>query len=626
MSKANGINTTDLKSQMRQIAQNQGWFLAGTWITQIIQEQNKINSFVNFVPSSNIKMTVLQSAIADDDKIYSQNGYQLLKFRTDVKSFLNNNKENNDSSRQGESTEVGGGGKVASYLSKFVAGVDLEDIKKDNRHPLIAMSQIGDSILSSIMAAIQWIAGLAVGGGTIASVIGLGAAAITFAITFFGIFAIPLFGFIGIAGMLAYILPNLPFLLWVGIIIGWTIMVVEAIIAAPLWAVMHLHPNGDDLTGRGGNGYMLVLGLLLRPILIVFGLISAIILSGLFGQLINRVFFDIFSNNVASSALGFFAMLFGLAVYTALMFTVIKQTFNLMYIIPDQLLRWIGGGQEQLGQYAGGLSADGMAKGSAIAGAAAGFVTKDLAQQGQQAAGNLGQIGAQLKGNQLKKEDSERRIIENQQEQEKEQFKADLASPGRAEVRAAIAQKNGNDISNANRQQRQFDSNYNTLNKIDPNLAVDYANQLSESMNEGNSFSDSSMKAMSDAIESKYGKEGFNAIKAATKGGMANESGSFSSIVRNLDKAQKSYEKSGLSPDEAKKQLGNVINNALSTGTTGSSFVRNLQNAHETNKKTLGIIKTVSDVDMAEVTPKNDTIDVKFNDVEPKITKGGESK
>ena len=54
-------------------------------------------------------------------------------------------------------------------------------------------------------------------------------------------------------------------------------MVVEAIIAAPLWAVMHLHPSGDDMTGKGGNGYMLVLGLVVRPALIIFGLIAAIV-------------------------------------------------------------------------------------------------------------------------------------------------------------------------------------------------------------------------------------------------------------------------------------------------------------------------------------------------------------
>lgn len=53
----------------------------------------------------------------------------------------------------------------------------------------------------------------------------------------------------------AFVLPNMPFIIWVGCITGWVLLVIEAIIAAPLWAIMHLHPNGDDLTGRGGNGY-----------------------------------------------------------------------------------------------------------------------------------------------------------------------------------------------------------------------------------------------------------------------------------------------------------------------------------------------------------------------------------
>lgn len=133
------------------------------------------------------------------------------------------------------------------------------------------------------------------------------------------------------------------------------IAVVIGVIAAPLWAVMHLHPNGDDLTGRGGNGYMLVLGLLLRPVLAIFGFIAAVTISSVMGEFINKVFFQVFSFSQGDGkGLGFFiGVVAGCAIYVAIMFSFIKKTFGLMHVIPDELMKWIGGGGDQLGHYAG---------------------------------------------------------------------------------------------------------------------------------------------------------------------------------------------------------------------------------------------------------------------------------
>ncbi|WP_171986518.1 hypothetical protein, partial [Burkholderia cenocepacia] len=66
------------------------------------------------------------------------------------------------------------------------------------------------------------------------------------------------------------------------------------VIAASLWAILHLHPNGDDLAGGGGNGYKLILGIIFRPVLSVFGLIAALLTLQIFGQFINKIFADAF--------------------------------------------------------------------------------------------------------------------------------------------------------------------------------------------------------------------------------------------------------------------------------------------------------------------------------------------
>lgn len=384
------------KNTMSEASTANGWFIAGAWITQILIQQNKLNTVVNGSPQvTDLSFGTLNSLRDEDFGRLTTRALTVIAFNNQTaKAYLG--KINSEKSKKDDDDDSPGllsrmfgslampsfSGSIANWLGYMIAGIDLNFIKEDKRHPIIIMSTIGNSILSSVVAALTIVFGLSFVTAFMGSFTGP-------FISFFGSFAIPISGFIGIAATLAYLLPNLPFLLWIGIIIGWTVMCVEAVLAAPLWAVMHLHPNGDDLTGRGGNGYMLVLGLLLRPTLIIFGLIAAITLSGLFGQFINAVFLDVFLMNQGDSSSGFFLTLFGTGLYAAMMMTVIKQTFNLMHIIPDQLLRWIGGGQEQLGQYAG-ASTDSMTKASMIGGAAAGVAIQQGSQGIAAAAGQYG--------------------------------------------------------------------------------------------------------------------------------------------------------------------------------------------------------------------------------------------
>jgi conjugal transfer/type IV secretion protein DotA/TraY len=51
---------------------------------------------------------------------------------------------------------------------------------------------------------------------------------------------------LGFSALLAFYLPVAPFILWFGIVIGWCVLVVEAILAAPLWAIAHVHPDGGS--------------------------------------------------------------------------------------------------------------------------------------------------------------------------------------------------------------------------------------------------------------------------------------------------------------------------------------------------------------------------------------------
>ena len=347
-----------------------GWFLAGTWMTQIIQAQNRILSAANTEVSRSVSINTIKDESRDSAWEFAQRGYaQIAGVRPEVNAFLNPAEAaGGEAANEGvQQPSVSWDGRIAAFVSGFVMGIDFQDLKSDQRHPLIIMNDMGNRILTGVTAGL--VAAIAAAGvGVIAAAVGVNIMPLVTVV--FSVIGPLVTVLVGVGGLLAYILPNLPMLLWFGIIIGWTILVVEAIIAAPLWAVMHLHPSGNDIAGKGSAGYSLVLGLILRPALIIFGLIAAIILSGLFGQLLNRVFFSVFSGNSSDASLGFFAIIFGTALYATFMYHIIMTTFSLMHKIPDQLLRWIGGQNETLGQYASSTSTGTMTGSATVSGMA----------------------------------------------------------------------------------------------------------------------------------------------------------------------------------------------------------------------------------------------------------------
>lgn len=318
-------------------AHKYGWFLAGAYFINTVVTNNKITNAMAAVPSSSYKESWLNEQA-------SGIGRWVNKVIDHVE-------------------ERGLGTNLMDGVIQAATTVDLYELKNDTRHPVIIINEMGDR-LQTIWMIIIGVLAAAAGVGMLASFTALGkvaslaAKATGFAdkvMVVLALLAIPIFALAGMAFIAKYLIPMLPFMMWLGIIGGWLIALVIAVIAAPLWAIMHLHPNGDDLTGRGGNGYMMVLGLLLRPVLAIFGFIAAITISSVMGEFINKVFFQVFAFSQGDgNGIGwFFGMIAGVAIYIAIMFSFVKKTFGLMHIIPDELMKWIGGGGDQLGHYAG---------------------------------------------------------------------------------------------------------------------------------------------------------------------------------------------------------------------------------------------------------------------------------
>ena len=556
---ATALNSS-ITSRMADMASQQGWFLAGTWATQIIFMQNKINAALNSFGSADTYIVKKKDSWWDSVSKYASRGYQALSQRRQEFGNLGTDGASEETT---ETKKISPSGIVAKWLAEMITSIDLEQIKTDTRHPLIIMNQIGDSLFTAIMVGFGIIAaaGLGLGGWKI---LGSGPDLTPIFIAIYGTFGVPLVGFMGVAGMLSYILPNTPFFIWIGIIVGWTIMVIEAIIAAPLWAVMHLHPTGDDVAGKGSAGYMLVLGLLLRPVLIIFGLIAAIVLSEIFGKLINVIFFDLFSANTMDGTLGFFAILFGTALYATFMFTVLKNTFALMHTIPDQLLRWIGGGTSQLGQYANQISDGAVQKAGVAGGAALGFAMKDGLQGSLQGAKSI--IDGNRQVNQLKSAEQDKKLSQLQNYQNKES--SDGVGAGAADQ--AIDQAFGGNQFGAIEAKGMANDAANALGK-DSDATAQYRQDLTNELSQGKSFPEAHQTALKNAWDSKFGEGSFdNAAKIAEKSG-ANSPKSFSlsmattgqALGNKMNNLMKGRD--GASPEQAQQVVSTMLSNVAST-------------------------------------------------------------
>jgi len=148
-------------------------------------------------------------------------------------------------------------------------------------------------------------------------------------------------------GILAVYIPFVPFIQWVAAVVQYLIILVEAMVSAPLWAMVHMDSDGEGLGQRTTYGYLFLLNVLFRPVLMIFGFIGSGTILYLAGTLVNDLFaFAIFNANTGGdgqATFGLVSFCFVVAVYVSIMLMLVNGTFNLVHILPDKVLNWVGG-------------------------------------------------------------------------------------------------------------------------------------------------------------------------------------------------------------------------------------------------------------------------------------------
>ncbi len=190
---------------------------------------------------------------------------------------------------------------------------------------------------------------------------------------------------------LAIYLPAIPFVLWLLAIAGWVVLVLESLVAAPLWAAAHGMPEGEGFAGQTGRqGYMLFLSVLLRPALMTIGFfISVGVFDGM-SWLVSEGWRVYSAGENAGSILGPVNLAATVAVLVVLLTLLAHQSFGLITWLPAHVTKWIG----QAGENLGGEGAQAVRQGAQSAGGAAATGakahTQDMAKGGKNNAAGSG--------------------------------------------------------------------------------------------------------------------------------------------------------------------------------------------------------------------------------------------
>jgi conjugal transfer/type IV secretion protein DotA/TraY len=143
---------------------------------------------------------------------------------------------------------------------------------------------------------------------------------------------------------IAFVLPMIPWVMWMAGIIGYLILVCEAMVAVPLWMMAHLTYEGDGLHGRGFAGYELLFNILFRPVLMIIGLFLGYFIFTCASWLIRMSFgiaaaFVLGDGWIVTNWLGLFVLL---AIFVLAHTVAAIASFQMITLIPHHVPRMIG--------------------------------------------------------------------------------------------------------------------------------------------------------------------------------------------------------------------------------------------------------------------------------------------
>ncbi|MDX2345351.1 MAG: type IVB secretion system protein DotA [Legionella sp.] len=242
---------------------------------------------------------------------------------------------------------------MIGFSQIFQAGVDI--LNQGGVNPIVALAKMGVTFINFSMN--SWVI------ATLAAIAG------SFAPPLYALMmmAAPIFFawmgvMIAIGFVTAYFVPFLPYMIFTFGAIAWLISVIEAMVAAPIVALGVAHPEGHDALGKSEQGFMILLNVFLRPGMMVIGYIAAIAVSFVGVWIMNAGFQNVVDYLMSGRVWAdrdplspipwakYFGTFFAALIYIMMYLTIVQKAFTLIAVLPDKVLRWIGGQPEGVGQ------------------------------------------------------------------------------------------------------------------------------------------------------------------------------------------------------------------------------------------------------------------------------------
>jgi conjugal transfer/type IV secretion protein DotA/TraY len=145
---------------------------------------------------------------------------------------------------------------------------------------------------------------------------------------------------------LAYVLPMIPYTLMFLGVMSWLISVFIATVAAPLWAISHATPDGHEVLGQGASGYVLLMSVVLRPALMILAMIASMAILAAMNKILGLGFTTAFAGAQINSITGLIGFIASILIYVILVIVLCFGCFRLIHTIPDAILKWIGGSDD----------------------------------------------------------------------------------------------------------------------------------------------------------------------------------------------------------------------------------------------------------------------------------------
>ncbi len=343
----------NLAGQLSSSIKDAGWWTLGAWYQTFAQANSKLSNSV-----SGKAKTFGESYSGDQAysslKASVQTAYQAQQASSKNTSALGrvSSTGSADANSLVSSVFSGPGQRIVHYMANMDAGAEA----RGTVNPLIKMKNLGDYTLGAAEGAVgiyvaakvaqSYTSGFNVAGlatravNAVSGVVDAINGAIDAMSPILLLILIPLF-VLG-AGLSIY-LPLVPFIIWFGAITNWLVIVCEAIVAAPLWAMTHMGDDGDGMGQRTGHGYIFLLNVMIRPILMVAGFFlgGAILIAG--GTILNEMYGIAVANVQFDSITGVVSVIVFLGVYFMMCLNLVHSCFNLIFVVPDQVINWVGG-------------------------------------------------------------------------------------------------------------------------------------------------------------------------------------------------------------------------------------------------------------------------------------------